>query len=190
MMRSCRSLLRALALATSAVAAACACPQVTSRQFVVDEDLRQPPAGDYRLRGCFTRHPRMPIECAYRDARSGAVVIVTTPAPPIPWCDDEDGDCPAPDAPAPDPAFEPSAFRGHCEFVPRRARGHVAALTCTYEGPGGVTATYERSELSDVRDGYDRLFCKLDDAGTSLSCWHTRYENCHAMLPRTRAPRA
>ena len=40
MMRSCRSLLRALALATSAVAAACACPQVTSRQFVVDEDLR------------------------------------------------------------------------------------------------------------------------------------------------------
>ncbi len=190
-MRSRRSLLRALALATNAVAAACACPKVTTSQFVIDEDLSQPPPGDYQLRGCFARDPRLPVECAYRDPRSGAVVVVTTPAPPLPPCDDEDGDaCPAPPTPPPDPGFAPGAYRGRCEFLSRGALGHLGTLTCTYQGPRGTTASYERSELRDVRDGYDRFFCELDDAGTSLSCWHTRYEHCHAMLRPGTALRA
>jgi len=182
--------LRRLALAACAVVAACACPKVTSSQFVIDEDLSQPPAGDYQLRGCFIRDARMPVECEYRDVRSGAVVIVATPAPPIPPCDDEDGDCPAPDAPAPTAWFEPSAFRGSCELLPRHGRDRVGTLACTYQGPRGATASYQRAELRDVRDGYDRYYCELDRAGTSLSCWHTRFENCHATLRRATAPRA
>ncbi len=181
--------LRRLALAACAVVAACACPKVTSSQFVIDEDLSRPPAGAYQLRGCFVRDARMPVECEYRDLRSGAVVIVTTPAPAIPWCDEERGDCPAPAAPAPH-EFDPSAYRGSCKILPRRARDHLGTLACTYQGPGGATASYERSELRDVRDGYDRFYCELDRDGTSLSCWHTRFENCHATLRRATAPRA